>query len=203
MSHSVCVMQWRDVFSDGGGGDPCNLSGVQLARQLMKLNSFICLTYHLSDNLKLRHKFSSTTYTNQEFWFHLCYMHSSCRYSPLNKIRCFVLVSSNLGFLERILLQRILLVTHEKLIGSRWNLEGVYTRNFIPGWNLSRDEIIPVYSEMFLTVYTLLPRWNFIPGWTHPCQKDRDEISSRDEKKKKRRVNTSSRDEILKWACFF
>ena len=31
----------------------------------------------------------------------------------------------------------------------------------------------------------------------------RDEISSRDEKKKKRRVNTSSRDEILKWACFF
>ena len=29
--------------------------------------------------------------------------------------------------------------------------------------------------------------WNFIPGW----------------KKEKRRVNTSSRDEILKWACFF
>ena len=37
----------------------------------------------------------------------------------------------------------------------------------------------------------------------HPGMKDRDEISSRDEKKKKRRVNTSSRDEILKWACFF
>ena len=31
----------------------------------------------------------------------------------------------------------------------------------------------------------------------------RDEISSRDEKIKKRRVNTSSWDEILKWACFF
>ena len=46
------------------------------------------------------------------------------------------------------------------------------------------------------------PRWNFILGWTHPCQKDRQEISSRDENKKKRRVNTSSRNEILKWACF-
>ena len=68
---------------------------------------------------------------------------------------------------------------------------------------LSRDEIIPVYYEMSVTVYTFLPRWNFIPGWTHPCQKDRDEISSRDEKKKKRRVNTSSRDEILKSVCFF
>ena len=30
--------------------------------------------------------------------------------------------------------------------------------------------------------------------------KKTDEISSQDEK---RRVNTSSRDEILKWACFF
>ena len=38
---------------------------------------------------------------------------------------------------------------------------------------------------------------------TRRGMKDRDEISFRDEKKKKRRVNTSSRDEILKWACFF
>ena len=57
----------------------------------------------------------------------------------------------------------------------------------------SRDEIIPVYGEMSLTVYTFLPRWNFILGWTHPFQKERNEISSRDEKKKKRHVNTSSR----------
>ena len=49
-----------------------------------------------------------------------------------------------------------------------------------------RDEIIPVYGQISFTVYTFLPRWNFIPGWTHPCQKDRDEISSRDEKKKKK-----------------
>ena len=61
----------------------------------------------------------------------------------------------------------------------------------VPGWNH------PVYGEMPLTVYTFLPRWNFILGWTHPRMKDRDE------KKKKRRVNTSSRDEILKWASFF
>ena len=38
--------------------------------------------------------------------------------------------------------------------------------------------------------------WNVLL-FTRFC---RDEISSRDEKKKKRRVNTSSRDEILKWA---
>ena len=52
-----------------------------------------------------------------------------------------------------------------------------------------RDEIIPVSGEMPLTVYKFLPRWNFIPGWTHPCQKGRDEITSR--------------DETLKWVCFF
>ena len=69
---------------------------------------------------------------------------------------------------------------------------------FDPGINSSRDEIVPAYGEMSLTVYTFLPRWNFILGLTHPFQKDRDQISSRDEKKKKRRVNTSSRDEILK-----
>ena len=42
-----------------------------------------------------------------------------------------------------------------------------------------------LWWNMSLTVYTFLPRWNFIPGWTHPRQKDMDEISSRDEKKKK------------------
>ena len=36
-----------------GGGGPCNLSGIQLTRQFMKSNNFICLTYHLSDNLKI------------------------------------------------------------------------------------------------------------------------------------------------------
>ena len=83
-------------------------------------------------------------------------------------------------------------------------LEGVYTWNFIPGWNSFRDEIIPVHGEMSLTVYTFLPRWNFLPGWTHLCQKDKDEISFWDKKKKKkRRVNTSSRYEILKWVRFF
>ena len=75
--------------------------------------------------------------------------------------------------------------------------------NFVSGWNSSRDEILPVYVEISLTVYTFLPRWNFILGWVHPGMKDRHEVSSRNEKKKKRRVNTSSWDEILKWACFF
>ena len=43
--------------------DPYNLSVVQLARQFMKLNSFICLMNHLSGNLKIRHKFFQTNYT--------------------------------------------------------------------------------------------------------------------------------------------
>ena len=82
-------------------------------------------------------------------------------------------------------------------------LEGVYAWNFIPGWNSSRNEIIPVCGEMSLTVDTFFPRWNFIPEWTHPCQKDRDEISSWNEKKKKRRGNTSSWDETLQWTYFY
>ena len=56
------------------GRDPYNLSGVQLAQQFMKLNSFICVTGYLSDNLKIWHQFPPATYTNQKFWFHLCYI---------------------------------------------------------------------------------------------------------------------------------
>ena len=78
-------------FFGGGWRNPCNLSGVQLARQFMKLNSFICLTYHLSDNLKIRHKFSPTTYTNQKFWSYLCYIHLSGALpsSKQNYVLCF------------------------------------------------------------------------------------------------------------------
>ena len=54
------------------------------------------------------------------------------------------------------------------------------------GWNSSWVEIIPVYGEMSLTAHTFLSRWDFILGWTHPCQKDRDEILSWGEKKIKR-----------------
>ena len=84
------------LFGDRGK-DPCNLSGVQLARQFMKLNSSTYLTHYLPGNLKIWHKFSPTTYTNQEFWFHLCDIHSLCHYNSLNKIMCFVLVNST-GF---------------------------------------------------------------------------------------------------------
>ena len=71
---------------------------------------------------------------------------------------------------------------------------------FHPGMKLVPGRNHPCLCEMSLTV---LPRWNFIPGWTDPCQKDRDEILSRNEKKKKRRENTSLRDEILKWEYVF
>ena len=63
ISYSVCLIFFS--FGDGWRG-PCNMSGVQLARQFMKLSSFICLTYHLSGNLKNRHKVSPMTYTNEK-----------------------------------------------------------------------------------------------------------------------------------------
>ena len=66
----------------------------------------------------------------------------------------------------------------------------------------------PKFSQLSQVVYT----WNFIPGrvsslsmvkclllFTRFC---RDEISSQDEKRQKRSVNTSSGDEILKWVFF-
>ena len=59
------------------------------------------MKFHLSDvplvwQRNLRYKFSPTIYTNQKFWFHLCYIHSSCPYDPLNKIMCFVLANFTL-----------------------------------------------------------------------------------------------------------
>ena len=101
MSHSVCLIQRRDLFFGDRWRDPHNLSCIQLVQQLMKLKIFICLTYHLSDNLKIQHKFSPATYYNQKFWFHLCYIHSSCPYNPLNKIICFALVNSTYVFQKR------------------------------------------------------------------------------------------------------
>ena len=52
-------------------------------------------------------------------------------------------------------------------------LESVCTWNFIPGWSSSWVEIILVCDEKSLTVYTFLPRWNFITEWTHPGMKKR------------------------------
>ena len=63
------------------------------SRQFMKLNSCICLTWSLPDNLKIRHKFTPTTYSNQTFWFHLCMLHSLCPYNLLSTIMCFTLVN--------------------------------------------------------------------------------------------------------------
>ena len=77
-------------------------------------------------------------------------------------------------------------------------LEGVYTWEFIPEWNSFGDEIIPVYGEISLPVYTFQQRWNFISGWKIVMK-----FLPGMKKKKKRGVKTSSRDEILKWACFF
>ena len=47
------------------------------------------------------------------------------------------------------------------------------------------DEVIQVKLSClcrYATFYaTFLPRWNLIPGLTHPCQKDRNKVSFRDE----------------------
>ena len=76
-------------FFCGGWRDPCKLSAVQFAWQFMKSNSFICLTYQLSDNLKIRYTFSPMTYTNYKFWFHLCYILVPMRSSNQNYVLCF------------------------------------------------------------------------------------------------------------------
>ena len=60
--------------------------------------------------------------------------------------------------------------------------ERVFTREIS-----SRDEIIPVYGEMPLTVYAFLPRWNFIPVWTYSCQKQRWNFIKEWKKEKKMR----------------
>ena len=83
------------------------------------------------------------------------------------------------------------------------------SKRVLTGEILSRNETRPgTKSSLSMVKYLLL--------FTHIC---RNVISSQDElipvkktemkfhpgmkKKKKRRVNTSSRDEILKWECFF
>ena len=39
--------------------------------------------------------------------------------------------------------------------------EDVYMKNFIQRWNSARNEPIPVYDEVSLTIYKFLPEWNF------------------------------------------
>ena len=73
-------------FFSGGRRDQCNLPGVQFARKYMKLSSFICLTQHLSENVKIRHNFSSATYTIQKFWFYLCYVTPALRVQGISLI---------------------------------------------------------------------------------------------------------------------
>ena len=120
MSHSVCLMQQRDVFFWWRMERSMQLVwSPQLARQLKKLNSFICLTYQLSEYLKTRHKFSPTTYNNQKFYFHLCYIHSLRPYDPLNKL-CALFQLILLRCFRDSILQRILLAIHKKLIGRRF-----------------------------------------------------------------------------------
>ena len=90
MSHSVCLIQggegvsfqWRRerFFSKANKQfqlkkkvhATCltsNLPNMSIARQFIRLNSFICLTHHLSANLKIQNKFSPTTHY-KKFWFH-------------------------------------------------------------------------------------------------------------------------------------
>ena len=104
MSHSVFLIQER--VGRGGGllskankrgfqlkreihGTclTCNFPDVSLAQKSMKLDTFICLTYHFSDKLKIWDKFSPITHKLEvlvsSVW------HFLCPYRPLNKAICF------------------------------------------------------------------------------------------------------------------
>ena len=75
----------------------------------------------------------------------------------------FIYIEGFISLKESIKIKRSIKYWKWKLNINKW--EGVYTWNFILGWNSSRDEIIPAYGEMSLTVYTFLRGWTFIPGW--------------------------------------
>ena len=65
------------------------------------------------------------------------------------------------GFSSNLNLKQVLLLRYPLL---PWlYLEGVYTWSFIPWWNLSQDDISPVYGELSLTIYMFLQRYNFNP----------------------------------------
>ena len=66
---------------------------VSLAQQFRKLNSCICLKYHLSDKLKAQNKFSPITHKLNVFISSA--RHSSCPYDPVKKM-CFILVDFKL-----------------------------------------------------------------------------------------------------------
>ena len=67
-----------------------------------------------------------------------------------------------------------------------------------PGMKIS----LSMLKSVILTIYVFSPVHNFVLGLTHPCQKDRDQISSRGKSKKKRCPSTLFPDEILQWVCF-
>ena len=73
--------------------------------------------------------------------------------------------NSELTFKMKLLEKIVKIFENTNYFCNKFILERAYTWSFIPRWNSSQDEIIPVYGEMSLTVYTFLPRWNFIPWW--------------------------------------
>ena len=113
MSGSVCLIQKRQLFGDGESlflskaskqefqlkrelHATCltpNMPVVSLAQQFRKLNSCICLKYHLSDKLKAQNKFSPITHKLNVFISSA--RHSSCPYDPVKKM-CFILVDFKL-----------------------------------------------------------------------------------------------------------
>ena len=65
----------------------------------------------------------------------------------------------------------------------------------------SRDETRPGMKSSlsmvkWLTVYTFFPRRNFIPGWTHTCQKDRYMKYHPGMKKKKKKKKKTCKNSI-------
>ena len=67
-----------------------NLPDMSIALQFIKLNSIICLTYHLSINLKIRHKSFPTTHELKASVVSV--RHSLCPYGPLKLCTLFELI---------------------------------------------------------------------------------------------------------------
>ena len=86
MWHLVCLIWWRMERS------------MQLVWRPTYPTIHEIKQFHLSDvPLVWQPKNWTKVFPNDLYWFHLCYIHSSCPYDPLNKIMCFVSFTLKVG----------------------------------------------------------------------------------------------------------
>ena len=95
MSCSVCLIQGKGPFQVKREVHAACLTStspvVSHAQQFMKLNSFVCQTYHFPKKLKIWHKHFPITHKLKVLISPI--RPSLYAYGPLNKIMCFVLIN--------------------------------------------------------------------------------------------------------------